>query len=581
MKLIWKYLNNYKSLLIFALILATINQIFSLLDPQVFRLIVDNYINKAFTLSRNDFISGVLFLLALSVGVALVSRIAKNFQDYYVNVITQRLGTKLYADSVAHAFSLPYQNFEDQKSGEILQKLQKARLDSQTLIAGMIGSLFLSIVGLLFVLIYASWVNWTIGLAFLILTPTLGAAIFFISGKVKQAQKNINAQMTALAGSTTETLRNVELVKSLGLENQEIKRLNEVNNDILKLELRKIRLVRTLSFIQGTAINASRALIMLLMLWLIYTRSITLGEFFSLFFYLFFIFGPLGELGALSSQYQEAKASMEQLDTILKMPSQAKPTNPIKLDDDLNIDFENITFTYVSGNEASIKEASLKITPGETVAFVGPSGSGKTTLVKLILGLYQPQAGKLTFNGIDSKKIDYNDLRNKIGLVSQETQLFAGSIRDNLLFAKPSASDGDCLEALEAASVSQIMQRGGKGLDTIIGEGGLKLSGGERQRLAIARALLRKPSLLIFDEATSSLDSITEKEISDTIKSLDKTSSKMITILVAHRLSTISHADKIYVLEKGKIIEVGKDDELKNLGGLYSALWREQMGVVI
>ena len=579
MKLLWKYLKNYRQLLVLALVLAAINQIFSLLDPQVFRLIVDNYINKVSVLSRYNFISGILILLLLSVGVALVSRIAKNFQDYYVNVITQRLGTRLYADSVAHAFSLPYQNFEDQRSGEILQKLQKARLDSQTLITGLVNTVFLSAVGLAFVFVYAFWVNIFIGLAFIVLAPSMAVAFFVISSKVKEAQQNVNRQMTALAGSTTETLRNVELVKSLGLEDQEIKRLNEVNDEILRLELKKIRLVRTLSFIQGTMINSSRALIMLLMLWLIYVHAITLGEFFSIFFYLFFIFGPLADLGPVTAQYQEAKASLEQLDTILKLPPQAKPDKPVELNTITSINFNHITFSYSSADVTSLKDITLTIASGETVAFVGPSGSGKTTTIKLILGLYQPQQGQLTFNDIDSQQIDYDALRNRVGLVSQETQLFAGTIRDNLLFASPKATDEECLKALASASAMSIIERGGKGLETIIGEGGLKLSGGERQRLAIARALLRQPTLLIFDEATSSLDSITEKEISHTIKGIEKTSPDMITILVAHRLSTIAHATRIYVLEKGQIVETGKHNELIDRGGLYAALWREQAEV--
>ena len=211
------------------------------------------------------------------------------------------------------------------------------------------------------------------------------------------------------------------------------------------------------------------------------------------------------------------------------------------------------------------------------MAFVGPSGSGKTTLVKLIVGLYRPTSGKIEFGGIDINDIDLERFRNRIGLVAQDTQLFAGTIRENLLFASPNSTDEECLGALKAAAATSLLDRGGKGLETRIGEGGLKLSGGEKQRLAIARALLRKPDLLIFDEATSSLDSITEEQITQTIREIEKQRASHINVLVAHRLSTIMHADTIYVLEKGKLVEQGTHDELLKQKGLYAALWRQQI----
>jgi ATP-binding cassette subfamily B protein len=274
MKFIFQYLKRYKKKLILILGLATINQVFSLLDPQIFRLLIDHYASRIGELSQGSFLKGVTLLLLASIGVALVSRVAKNFQDYYVNYVTQNLGASLYARGVNHAFSLPYFVFEDQKSGEILQKLQKARIDTQTIITSSINIVFVALIGLLFVLIYSFTIHWSIFLAFLSLLPIVGTLTFYISRKIKQAQKDIVQRMGALAGSTTETLRNVELVKSLGLEDQETKRLNEVNSEILALELKKIKLIRTLSFVQGTLINFCRSSILLLLLWLISKAAI-------------------------------------------------------------------------------------------------------------------------------------------------------------------------------------------------------------------------------------------------------------------------------------------------------------------
>jgi ATP-binding cassette subfamily B protein len=576
-QLLRSYVARYKGLLLSALLLATINQSFSLLDPQVFRLIVDRYATKIDTMPGDIFVRGVALLLLAYVGVALVSRIAKNFQDYFVNVIAQRVGAHLYERSVSHSFSLPYSVFEDQRSGEILQKMQKARSDAQQLVTNFINVIFIQLVGMVFVTIYAFTVHWSIGAVYFLLAPILGSFMFAISKRIKTQQRTIVTQTAELAGSTTETLRNVELVKSLGLEQQEIDRLNGVNSKILDLELRKVKFLRMYSFVQGTAINTVRAGILFLMLYLVYHHSITLGQFFSLFFYSFAIFSPLGELGAMIAQYQEAKASMSRLDEVLAIPSAPKPANPVTVGPLKGISFVEVTFTYPSADTPSLEHINLNLAAGDTIAFVGPSGSGKTSLVKLLVGLYDPTDGALEINGVDTCEIDRDQLRGRIGLVTQDTQLFAGTIRDNLLFVNPRATDDQCIEVLRQAAALPIIERGGKGLDTKIGEGGIKISGGERQRLAIARALLRQPELMIFDEATSSLDSITERAITETIRDLTHGGVKeRMTVLVAHRLSTIAHAQRIYVLAKGHIVEQGTHDSLLGANGLYAALWREQ-----
>lgn len=576
MNLIWQYVSRYKKTLVLGLFLAAINQFFSLLDPQILRLIIDRYASHTLEFTESEFIKGVLFLLLGFIGVAFISRVAKNFQDYFVNMVSQRVGAAIYEKSIGHSLALPYAVFEDQRSGELLGKLQKARTDIQVLIVNFVNVIFFSFIGILFVLIYAFIAAWQIGLVYFLMVPFLGISTFLIGRRIKNAQKTIVLESTELAGSTTETLRNVELVKSLGLEHQEMKRLNSVNDRILSLELKKIKLIRLLSFIQGTMINAMRAILLFLMIWLIYKQAITLGQFLSLFIYSFFIFSPLAELGNISAQFHEARASNEELQKILNTPADPKPKDPIKINEIKSIEFKDIYFSYNSSAPSSLENINLKFTSGETVAFVGPSGSGKSTLIKLLVGLYQPTQGKILFSGHDSKNIDFDELKKSVGLVTQETQLFAGTIRENLLFVSPQATDKECLEALKLASALPIIEKTGKGLDTKIGEGGIKISGGERQRLAIARALLRQPELIIFDEATSNLDSITEKSITQTIREIPTLNHKLTTILVAHRLSTIFHADKIYVLEKGKIIETGTHAELLRNEGLYKALWQEQ-----
>src|SRR3954466_6897689 len=577
MNLLYRYLRNYTGLVALALVLATINQVFSLLDPLIFRYVIDQYATRFQEYTTAQFFRGVLLLLGAAVGVAFVSRVAKNFQDYYINVITQRLGAELYSDGIRHSLELPYSVFEDQRSGETLGRLQKVRTDVEKLIATSINVLFTSLVGIIFVMIYAFSVHWLIAPVYFLTVPVLGIISSVLSRRIKQIQKVIVAETTALAGSTTESLRNIELVKSLGLGPQEIARLNGVTAKILKLELKKVKYLRSLSFIQGTAVNALRTSIMFLMLYLIYTRAITVGQFFSLFIYSFFIFGPLQELGNIINIYRETEASLNVYEQILAMPREPRPSEPARLDALRTLEFERVTFQHQSATSPAVSDISFTVRRGETVAFVGPSGAGKSTLVKLLVGLYPPPVGTILYNGIPGHDIDLDALRAQIGFVTQDTQLFSGTIRENLLFVNPAATDAQCLDALRKASCQNLLARADRGLDTIIGEGGVKVSGGEKQRLSIARALLRKPHLLVFDEATSSLDSITEEGIVDTIRDV-ASSGETITVLIAHRLSTILHADRIYVLERGHIVETGRHQELVDGKGLYYAMWRQQIG---
>jgi ATP-binding cassette, subfamily B, bacterial len=577
MKLLYSYLRNYTGLVALALVLATINQVFSLLDPLIFRHVIDQYATRFQEYSTAEFFKGVSLLLGAAVGVAFVSRVAKNFQDYYINVITQRLGAQLYSDGIRHSLELPYSVFEDQRSGETLGRLQKVRTDVEKLISTSINVLFTSLVGILFVMTYAFTVHWLIAPVYFLTVPILGVLSSVLSRRIKKIQKVIVAETTALAGSTTESLRNIELVKSLGLAQQEIARLNTTTDKILQLELKKVRYIRSLSFVQGTAVNFLRTSIMFLMLYLIFTRAITVGQFFSLFIYSFFIFGPLQELGNIINVYREAEVSLKNFQDILQMPTEPRPEKPVPLPDLRRLAFDHVSFTHQSASSPALTDISFEAGRGDTIAFVGPSGAGKTTLVKLLVGLYPPQSGDILYNGHRAATIDLNQLRERIGFVTQDAQLFSGTIRENLLFVNPAATDEECLDVLRKAACDNLLARADRGLDTVIGEGGVKVSGGEKQRLSIARALLRRPHLLVFDEATSSLDSLTEEEISETIRDV-AASQDVITILIAHRLSTIMHAGLIYVLERGRVVESGSHGSLLEQKGLYYAMWRQQIG---
>lgn len=591
MKILLNYLKPYKWLIIASLLLASINQVFSLFAPAITGNILDklvnqpNHFDKEKLIPRNlneylygtDIYHGVFYFLGLLIGTAMISRIAKAFQDYVVSVIIQKFGAKIFTDGLQHSMRLPFQEFEDQRSGETLSILTKVREDSVKFINNFINIFFGILVSIIFVSIYAIRLHWSIMPVYVLGIIFIAVITNLLSKRIKNIQKNIVSETTTLAGSTTESLRNIEIVKSLGLTNQEVERLNNNTYKILNLELRKVKSIRSLSFVQGTLVNFLQQVITFTLLLLIFKNIVTPGQYLSLVFYGFFIFGPMQEIGNIIISYREAEASLQNFDRVMKKEVEPKPLHPKKIGAIEDLKFDKVSFQHQSAHYKALNSISFDVKNGETIAFVGPSGSGKSTLVKLLVGLYRPKEGTIFYNNIDGKEFDFDELRNQIGFVTQDTQLFSGTIRENLLFVNPAATEEDLQLALKKSSCTGLLERAEKGIETVIGEGGLKLSGGEKQRIAIARALLRKPHLLIFDEATSALDSITEEEITTTIKEISK-DKEQITVLIAHRLSTIMHADRIFVLERGQVIETGSHLKLIEEKGLYYAMWRQQIG---
>lgn len=596
MKILLKYLKPHKWLVILTLIFATINIGFSLLDPILLGKLVnlaadhkatpDGFKKATFYWDYKEIMRagkpylqlGVFYILLFSISVAMVSRIAKAFQDYFLNVVIQKFGASVFTDGLQHAMKLPYQQFEDQRSGETLSILTKVRADVEKFMTSFINILFGVIIGVVFVFVYAAiFINWRIPVAYLVGIALLTFITNKLSKKIKIIQKNIVSQTTALAGSTTESLRNIELVKSLGLTHQEVERLNKNTYKILGLELSKVKRIRSISFLQGTMVNTLRQVILFILMWLIFGGIMDAGQLVTMQIFSFFVFGPLQEIGNILLSYREAEASLNNFDALMRKAPEMVPAHPKPLGDIQTLEFKTVSFQHQTASHKAIDNISFNVKTGETIAFVGPSGSGKSTLMKLLVGLYRPQDGKILYNNLDETEIHFDDLRNQIGFVTQDTNLFSGTIKENLIFVNPSASEADLNEALRKASCTNLLLRADNGIDTMIGEGGLKLSGGEKQRISIARALLRKPHLLIFDEATSALDSLTEEEITNTIRDVSYSKSQ-ITILIAHRLSTIMHADRIYVLEKGEVEETGTHESLLEKKGLYYAMWRQQIG---
>lgn len=576
MTLLWKYLKPYKGLALLSMLLAAIAQALAFLDPVIFGKIIDNYAIHPVSRTEDEMVNGVLKLLALAIGVAIASKLAKTFQDYVLRLVVQKFGKAVFDDGLKQTLRLSYQEFEEQRSGETLSILQKTRRDVEGFLSSFINILFSTLVGVSFLIYYAITKHWALIPVFLIGVVLLGGLTGLLSKNIKDVQRKIFRENAVMSGNITESLRNIELVKSLGLTFPEIKRLKTFTAKIFELEMQKVKRVRTLSFLQDITLNLLKQSILFVLLWLIFRDYLRPGELIAMQMIMNYIFMPLQELGNIILAYREAEASVNNFDLLMQKPIETRPEDPVELGEVASLEFRNVVFRHKTAAFNAMDDISFKIRTGESIAFVGPSGSGKSTLVKLLVGLYSPVSGDIFFDNVSVKDIRYNRVRRQIGFVTQETQLFAGTVRQNLLFIKPSATEAEMLDVLHK-SASHTLLKSTKGLDTVLGEGGTKLSGGEKQRLSIARALLRNPRLIIFDEATASLDSLTEEQITETINGIAADKKQMI-ISIAHRLSTIMHADRIYVLEKGKIVESGSHGHLLERKGLYYAMWRQQIG---
>jgi len=577
LKLLLRYSKGHWKTILAGLAFAVVNQGFLMVDPLIFRRIIDEYGVQLQQHTREQFFMGVAPWLVAMLFAAFAAWVAKGWQIEMVSRFSQKASSRMFADGVRHSLELAYAEFEQRRSGEILELLQKVRGEVERFLSMAVNNTFTSMVGVALVTVYAATVHKGIAVFVLLIAPSLAGMSVLLTRKVKQVHESMWREGSELAGSATETLRNIELVKSLGLTRQEVANYRRASDRILNLELQKIRMARRFSFLHGAGVHLLRIALILALFYLLSTRQITVGQFFALYLYSFFVFGPMQDFGNVVRQYREMEVSLAKFRTFMAGAGESRVSSAPAIRRLSTLQFRGVTFRYRTAHVSAIADVSFEVDRGETIAFVGPSGAGKSTLVKLIVGLYTPSSGEILYNGTESSAVDLEQLRERVGLVTQDIQLFSGTIRQNLKFVCPEASDEDCLAALRQAAAGAMLARAPNGLDSLIGESGLRLSGGERQRLAIARALLRRPDLLVFDEATSSLDSLTEEEIGVAIR-LATADSSVMTILIAHRLSTVLDADRIYVLDRGRIVQTGTHAELVDAAGLYRSIWMQQVG---
>src|SRR6187455_3479783 len=469
MKLIWQYLKPYKWWVVLSLLLAGIAQLMALIDPVIFGKIIDQYAINPGTKSEDQLIKGAVWWLLVAVAVAMGGRIAKTFQEYVMRLVVQKFGMQVFNDGLKQTLRLSYQEFEDQRSGETLSILQKTRRDTENFLSSFINIVFSTLVGISFLIYYAITKHWALIPVFLIGVLLLGGLTGLLSKKIKTIQRKIFRENAVMSGNITESLRNIELVKSLGLTYPEIRRLKTFTQKIFDLEMIKVKKVRTLTFLQGITLNLLKQSILFVLLWLIFRKVLTTGELISMQIIMNYIFIPLQDLGTIILAYREAETSLQNFDLLMKKPVETRPEEPIELGTVEKLEFKNVVFRHKTAFENSIDGISFKVQTGESIAFAGPSGSGKSTLIKLLVGLYTPVSGSICFDDVSVKDIRYNRIRRQIGLVTQDTQLFAGTVRQNLQFIKPAATEEEMLTALRRSSSTHLLNNP-KGLDTLLGE---------------------------------------------------------------------------------------------------------------
>jgi len=577
MRILWGYLRPHRALVALTLLLAGLAQVLTLVDPLIFGRIVDHYVLAPGGRPEAELVRGVLFWLLVAALVAFAARLASALQEYVMRLLVQSVGRTMFDDGLRRTLRLSFPEMEERSSGETMALLTKVRTDTERFVNASVTVLYSSLVGVGFLVWYGVTRHWLLIPAFGIGVLVLGSLTGLLSRRIKTVQRQVVRETAKMSGAITESLRNIELVRSLGLARAEFRRLSGYTQRIFDLEMSKVRRVRGLAFLQAAIINVLRQSILFILLWLIFRKALSPGELIAFQFILNTIFGPLQQMGNVLLNHREAEASLAAFGRLMATPVEERPEEPVDVGEISSLRFEDVSFRYRGAAEDALEHIGFSARLGDTVAFVGPSGSGKSTLVKLLVGLYRPTAGVITIDGVPIHELRVNRVRRQIGFVTQDPQLFSGSIRENLRLVKDDATDEEMLEALRRAAATPLLERSGQGLDTRLGESGLRVSGGERQRLSIARALLRHPRLLIFDEATSALDSITEQEIAASVRDVSG-SRQHIVILIAHRLSTVAHAETIHVLERGRIVETGSHDELVEKRGLYYAMWRQQIG---
>ncbi len=569
-------MNNYRRLLKYViplwpkLLLSIIFMvIFSLLTSAI-AFLVKPALDDIFL--KQD--AAMLKLLPLAlIAIFLLKGVTNYLQSYFIGFVGNRVVTNIREEVYFHIQSLSLSFFTSIPSGaltsRVIYDIAMIQRSVSSVIAGLLKEIITSL-GLIGVLFYR---DWQLAIIALVILPLLFFPIFKYSRKLRRFSKKGQSQVAEISSFLQESFTGIRIIKAFIMESYNRREFNRINEKLFKLMIKRLKVKSLTAPISETFGGLAAAAV----IWYggsqVISGNSTPGNFFSFMTALFMLYGPIRSLNRSNNQVQEALAAgtrvFELLDTVAEIKDSSKALAIESFND--VICYNQVDFSY--NQDEILKEVSLTIKKGETVAIVGRSGSGKTTMVNLLPRFYDVKGGKITVDGHDLREITQHSLRQQIAIVSQQTILFNDTVRNNITYGRTDVQDEELFAAAQSANAHNFIKKLPEGYDTIVGENGVKLSGGQQQRLSIARALLKNSPILILDEATSSLDTESEREVQEAINRLmeDRT-----TLVIAHRLSTITHADRIVTMADGRIIEIGNHQELLEKNGEYANLYKLQ-----
>ncbi|MEE8338058.1 MAG: ABC transporter ATP-binding protein [Dehalococcoidia bacterium] len=563
------YARPYRGLILFTFALVFVSAALSLVPPLLIKQLIDGAIPAG---DRTQLVILAAAMIAIPVFTGLV-QVAQNWGN---TIIGQRMMHDVRSQLYSHVLHMPLSFFTTTRSGEIMTRLTNDVNGVQQVVTTGFTNVMTNSVTVATTVAVMLWLDWRLAIVALIALPAFVFPTQKFGGLRFRSGRRVQAALGEMTMIVQEKLNisGAVLVKSFGREQQEEQEFEASSADVMKEQI-SASMVGRWFFMVVTLYGAiAPAMVYGYGGWLVINGQMQIGAVVAFVFLVNRLFGPVSQLFSVHVDIAGSFALFERIFEYLDMqPSIAEPADPTDLPtEDRSMSFKGVSFGYDPGTLV-LKDVTFEAKPGELVALVGPSGAGKTTVTYLVSRLYDADSGVVSLGETNVRDLAFTTLTNHIGMVTQETFLFHSSVKDNLLYAKPEASDAEIEAAARAAHVHEVIEKMPNGYETLVGERGYRLSGGEKQRIAIARIILKDPRILLLDEATSSLDSQSERLIKEALEPVMRSRTS---IVIAHRLSTIMAADQILVMDGGRIVERGKHDELVALGGLYGRLYHEQ-----
>lgn len=571
MNILWRivsYLRNYRLRLLGAFLCSAGVALLQAVNAWLVKPVLDDIF-----IGRNQELLMILPLIIL--GVAILKAFFSYGQSYLMGYVGQWLVADVRQQLFIHIVRLPIRFHDANTSGRLMARVISDVNEMSNAIPSVLKDIFQQ--GLTFVALIgvAFYQNWKMATVVLVVLPLSGYVLIRFGKRIRKLSQKGQESIGSMASVLKEAFSGIKVVKAYGQEEKEGQRFFLMNKAFRTAKVKSSQA----SAMSSPMLEVIGVCGIAFIVWygggLVIAGEMKPGEFFSFLTAMFMAYGPVRKMSGANASVQRALAGAQRVFSVLDLDSELSKDEgkrtlpPIKH----KLEFSNVSFTYEGAKDSSLDNVNLTVTVGEVVALVGASGSGKTTLVSLVPRFYRPTQGTVMIDDMDIRSVDRSSLRRQIGIVSQETVLFDDLIRNNIAYGRPDATEEQIIEAARAAYAWEFIERLPNGLDTFVGENGLKLSGGQRQRLAIARAILRDPPILILDEATSALDSESEQLVQQALANLMKART---TLVIAHRLSTVQHADRLVVMNRGRIEEIGTHAELLKKGGLYTRLYQTQ-----